>query len=432
MLGNGNPTDMIVWLPVEKVAEVLTQLVTLRKELIDDVYQIMGLSDIMRGATDANETLGAQQLKSQYGSVRIRDKIAEMVRFARDLVRISAEIMAENFSPKTLLDMSQLEIPTDADIAKQVKALWEGGKHQVEQMAQQAMQQPGVAELIKAKPVEARAAAAPLIAQATQQVEAQIAPQVAKLEATPTVEEVMAFLRDNRIRPFVLDIETDSTIQPDENAEKERRTEFMQALAGAIAQFAPLLQMSPAMAPVFGELVKFAMAPYRVGRQLETVIDDAIEQSIQQAGQPNPQAEAAKKAQELQAQLVQAEVTKANAIAEKAAADAKRSDAQMRMQLAELQATQTDRERSSAMEAEQTRADIEKTMAQVQEIFAKIDKMSVDAQNATRQQDREDAQAVAQIAGQQADRDQRVIESERSALMGERQQTFSEQQAVRP
>ena len=39
----------------------------LRKQIIEDIYQIMGLSDIMRGATDPQETLGAQQLKTQYG-----------------------------------------------------------------------------------------------------------------------------------------------------------------------------------------------------------------------------------------------------------------------------------------------------------------------------------------------------------------------------
>ena len=69
------------------------RLVAVRKQIIEDIYQIMGLSDIMRGATDPQETLGAQQLKSQYGSSRIRDKQGEMVRMARDIEEIIAEIM---------------------------------------------------------------------------------------------------------------------------------------------------------------------------------------------------------------------------------------------------------------------------------------------------------------------------------------------------
>ncbi|CAN7625813.1 hypothetical protein [Aminobacter sp. LjRoot7] len=57
--GNGSPKDTIVWLPLDMVATTLTQLIALRKQLIDDIYQISGLSDVMRGATNPNETLGA-------------------------------------------------------------------------------------------------------------------------------------------------------------------------------------------------------------------------------------------------------------------------------------------------------------------------------------------------------------------------------------
>ena len=66
----------------------------------------------MRGATDARETLGAQQLKTQYGSTRIRDKQQEMVRIARDLVGITSEIITEEFDKETMIAMSQTQIPT--------------------------------------------------------------------------------------------------------------------------------------------------------------------------------------------------------------------------------------------------------------------------------------------------------------------------------
>ena len=85
----GGSKEVIIWLPIDMIATTIQALVLLRKQVIEDIYQIMGLSDIMRGATDPNETLGAQQLKTQYGSTRIRDKQQELVRLARDLVEIS-------------------------------------------------------------------------------------------------------------------------------------------------------------------------------------------------------------------------------------------------------------------------------------------------------------------------------------------------------
>ena len=102
-----------------QIAQTITGLVALRKQVIEDIYQIMGLSDIMRGATDPNETLGAQQLKTQYGSTRIRDKQQEMVRLARDLVEITSEIITEKFKDVTIIEMSADAVADREDEAQQ-------------------------------------------------------------------------------------------------------------------------------------------------------------------------------------------------------------------------------------------------------------------------------------------------------------------------
>src|SRR4030095_2756863 len=98
---------VIVWLPIDMIAQVITGLVTLRKQVIEDIYQIMGLSDIMRGATDPKETLGAKQLKTEDGSSRVRDKQYELIRVARDLVQITCEIICDKFDDETIIEMSQ-------------------------------------------------------------------------------------------------------------------------------------------------------------------------------------------------------------------------------------------------------------------------------------------------------------------------------------
>jgi hypothetical protein len=67
----GGAAKLIDWLPVEKVMQALQAAVETRTQLIQDVYQITGISDILRGQTDAQETLGAQQLKAETGSRRI-------------------------------------------------------------------------------------------------------------------------------------------------------------------------------------------------------------------------------------------------------------------------------------------------------------------------------------------------------------------------
>ena len=89
---------------------------------------------------------------------------------------------------------------------------------------------------------------------------------------------MLNFLRDNRAKAFVLDIETDSTIMADENAEKQRRTEFVGVLGQLLPQLSQMIQAEPKTAPFCGEMLKFATAPFRAGRSLDGAIDELIEQ----------------------------------------------------------------------------------------------------------------------------------------------------------
>src|SRR4029079_2123570 len=110
--------------------------------------QITGMADIMRGDTDPNETLGAQKLKNQYGTTRIRDKQAELVRLSRDLVEICSEIMTEKFDDATLIQMSQTQLRTEDMIerdAQQIEQALQQIQQQAMQQIQQAQQQKQIA-----------------------------------------------------------------------------------------------------------------------------------------------------------------------------------------------------------------------------------------------------------------------------------------------
>lgn len=335
--GGGSFKDAIIWMPVDQVAAVIAQLIQLRKQLIDDVYQITGLSDIMRGATDPNETLGAQELKSQYGNVRIRDRQEEMVRIARDAARIAGEIMAENFSMQTLMEMSQYdEIPTQAAVQQQIMAI-----------RQQVMQAASNPQMV------AKAQQDPEMAQQMLQQSQQ---KTQELQQQITWEQVMAFLRDQRMRPFALDIETDSTIQPDENAAKQRVTEFLTAMAPLIQQLGAMVAADPASANFAGEVLKFAASPFRAGRALEAAIDELVDQMKQKASQPktDPAAEQVKAEMQLKVQELQ-------------------------LKNNELQIKSQESQASLQIELQQARADLAKTNAEIEKIMAEIKRIDKQA-----------------------------------------------------
>ena len=267
----GGSKETIIWMPIAEIATTVTQLVMIRKQTIDDIYQITGLSDIMRGSTDARETLGAQQLKTQFGSTRIRDKQQELIRIARDLVGISSEIITEVFKEKTMIEMSQTQIPT--------KAMQE---QQIREIQQQMLMQRQQIEQVKADPRYAQAtqanpeAAQQLDAEAQRALDAGQSAINAIIEK-PNTEQVFKFLKDNRAKAFTLDIETDSTVMIDENGEKERRGEFLGVLLPMLDKVGQMVTATPEVAEVCGELLKFATAPFRAGRGLDGAIDSLIE-----------------------------------------------------------------------------------------------------------------------------------------------------------
>jgi hypothetical protein len=67
------------------------------------VYEIIGLSDIMRGTSAAEETLGAQQLKAHFGGNRLSDYQNQVASYASSIMKIKAHIICTQYSPETIL-----------------------------------------------------------------------------------------------------------------------------------------------------------------------------------------------------------------------------------------------------------------------------------------------------------------------------------------
>lgn len=300
----GEGGEPVVWLPVEKIVSTVSALVILRRQIIDDVYQIVGLSDIMRGSTQANETATAQNIKAQYGSVRIRDRQQELVRVARDLARITGEIIAENFDRNTIEEMCQMDLPDDAEIHRHAEHIAATTEMDTAQLVRQLQSDPQMAQQAQHNPEQAKAMLAAMQQKAHN--------RIAALEAVITIDQVMKVLRDQRIRPFILDIETDSTIQPDEQAEKEARNEFMRVCTSSMATLGQLVSATPEAAPLAGALLKFTLAPYRAGREIGGMIDNFVANLEAKATQAQPdakaRAEAAQNAAASELQMKQAEL----------------------------------------------------------------------------------------------------------------------------
>jgi hypothetical protein len=294
----GGLKGAVDWLPIGDIVSARNELEKAFTSTKDKMDEITGMIDIKRGATNANETATAQNLKSNYSNIRLRDRQAEVQRIIRDTVVIIGQIISTFFEPETLKQMTGLKyFDTQAQKSQIIQ--------QIQQTVQAGKQPPQLPEGME------------------------------EMLAAPAWDEIVGLLHDKTLRNFRIDIETDSTIAIDQQEEKSGRMEFLTMLTQAMEKLVPMAMSTPALAPLIGDMVLFGVKGYRVGRQLESRIEGIIEKLEKQAQQPSPAAPSP--------EAIKAEAEKAKIQADMQANQAKmQHEQQMKLldaQIAEKQAS---------------------------------------------------------------------------------------------
>lgn len=93
--------------------QALAALYQAREQVKQTIYEICGISDIVRGSTKAEETLGAQEYKVQFGSLRLRNSQKDVARFASDIFKLKAQIICRFYPESVILEMSGVQGTAD-------------------------------------------------------------------------------------------------------------------------------------------------------------------------------------------------------------------------------------------------------------------------------------------------------------------------------
>lgn len=105
-----------VWLiPLDMLAQAATSLYAAREQAKQALYEVTGISDVLRGASSGAETATAQRIKGNFGTLRIDERRRALDAAIRETIRIAAEIMASHFSVRTLSIMSGRPIPPQVE-----------------------------------------------------------------------------------------------------------------------------------------------------------------------------------------------------------------------------------------------------------------------------------------------------------------------------
>lgn len=243
----GGIAAAIAFWPIENFISVLRELYADREQTKQAIYEITGISDIVRGASSASETATAQNIKSQWGSLRIQKMQRMMERCARDLFVMMSEIIPKLFSLKTLEEMTGIPLlpsPTDTPEQRELKA------------------------------------------------------------------KVVALLRRPLASYYRIDVESDSTIRADLTRQKQEVSQFLQGASAYFAAVAPLVQQGALPADAAVEIFASTSRMFNLGKSVEDTLEKMVtdartkaEQARQQpqSQEPSPeQAEMALKAKAAQ------------------------------------------------------------------------------------------------------------------------------------
>jgi hypothetical protein len=408
LMGNGGIVGSVQWVPLKDVVQCLTELFKQREICKNEIYEITGFSDIVRGISKASETLGAQQIKADWATGRLKDMQREVQRFIRDIIRIFVEIAAEHFNEKSLLLYSGLSIPEPTP--QEIQA-----KQQYPQMVQQAQMQ-GQPPPPPPPPTQGEI--------------------VRKM-----FDAVVKIVRADKLRCAAVGIETDSTILPDEQKERQDRMAFLSSMGAFLQQSAPLALQYPDMRGLLGGIMMFTLRTFSASRPLEKEFEEFQKKLAQQPPMPPPGTEDKQgKAEALKAQQQQAQM-KTEADKQTAAqSDAtKRYEIDQRTNVDKMKAAQDHEYRMAQLQIERDKVQLEKTKLGLQTMAEERDVDTARADKASEQADamREQMQAAADKDADRADADidrglTETLENRKLDLQEDAQAQAAEQAAQEP
>lgn len=268
----------IDWLPIDMIVKVVGELNAARDVIKNQIYELTGISDIIRGSTNQYETATAQEIKSQYASLRLNSLQQAAAEFFSDLMGIKAFLMAKFYEPQKLLQQAGNILSHDQQFIG------------------------------------------------------------------PAIE----LLKNEQTAKFKVKVSVESLSLPNWDYEKKSRTELLASVSKFMEQAIPAAQNLPQLQPLLLGMLKFGLAGYKAGREIEGLIDAGLAQLQQKQNQP-------------QQDKPDPEVVKAQMEAQKLQAEA-----QIRQQELVLEKEKT----MVQLQIEQARLEIEKTRLAMEQVKA--------------------------------------------------------------
>ncbi len=191
----------------------------------------------------------------------------------------------------------------------------------------------------------------------------------------PTAKEIfmaaVELLKNEKLRGFVITIETDSTIEPDQAMEQQRRTQFLESVTMFMEKALLLGAQLPEAVPLISQMLLFAVRGFGASRELETAFEIFLDRMQEKAANPPPKQPSP---DEIKAQTEKAKME----------ADAAAAQRQQEFELAKMQLEMQLAREKHQLDIEKMQMELQ-VMQQKMQLMAEEGRMKLELQRETNQ-----------------------------------------------
>lgn len=355
----GGLRGVVEWFPLEQVMQVLDKLFAVRQQLLAELYDITGISDIVRGASDPRETARAQAIKGNFANKRLSERQNVFGRMIRESLEIQAQIICKHYSDDTIrLTSSAEQVLTDAN------GQFDKGRF----------------------------------------------------------ERALMILRSNPLRRFRIKIDEKKLASADMAEDREQRSAFTASLSQLLQAALPVAEKYPAAGPFLKSIVLFAVRGFDMARSeeqgLEEALDNLINTPAPQEGEEQAAGAAPKSQEEIANDRLKIEKEAEHKAAmlqlerERLELDKKKADDEQAFRMRQLQIKEMETRATMQLKAREVQSEEQQAAADIQLRKQEGDR----AFAADQQRQQQEAQNSAHDRGMEERRFGRDVQNDRAQL----------------
>lgn len=245
----GGLANSIEFMPIEPYVNALGTLQSARQTALQQLYETLKVSDLLRGTSEQYKSATANRLESQWSSLGLIVRQNMFTKFISDSIANLGTIIAEQFDEQRVMDIADADsllLPLLPD--QQSVAMPQNSNTSPDMESNSEMQAP------------------PIVEQDQQQM------------LSIVKQQIMEFLRDNTSRNYRIQIASDSMVAIDETQEQQQGLQLLQTCGEYFNQMNSLIQEYPPLLQFGMQLFQNMIRHFKGGKELDGIFQKAFTQ----------------------------------------------------------------------------------------------------------------------------------------------------------